>query len=375
MIYSSASNSTSSPLSPLGNGTTYLNSLSHTIRRKWANWGAAEEAEGMRFTIRMSDTTLYYSKLQTPKAKFEEAVGFVSDIHLLRQKSPSLAAATITETIRDDMVDCIFGSNFIERAGLDLDQTKWICEAIFRNETVDVQAQDDEYQAQLESLAKRKLSATDAATHIIRSRNEVVQHARAMQHITNALVTEGQELSEQLIMDMHRILCTDVDHPKYGTKWHDYAGIYRNKVRQPRSGQMGAEANAGSTHFTPSKRVPSAMARLVEETNAAIAKAEEEGSLDPYCLAAKACAEFVMIHPFLDGNGRTCRLILNALLLKYAGIVVPIGENDEEKDEYLQIKRRYSAECEGEGEFAGYVLGKATVKLRTLRDKLRRAVA
>ena len=117
------------------------------------------------------------------------------------------------------------------------------------------------------------------------------------------------------------------------------------------------------------------MARLVEETNAAIAKTEEEGSLDPYCLAAKACAEFVMIHPFLDGNGRTCRLILNALLLKYAGIVVPIGEHEEERDEYLQIKRRYSAECEGEGEFAGYVLGKATVKLRTLRDKLSRAVA
>lgn len=272
---------------------------------------------------------------------------YIGEIHELRVTSPKAAAAAITETIHEDMSQSIFGSNFIERAGLGLDQTKKYCDAIFRGEEVDVSPREDEYQAKLEAFVESKINVADAAHHILRSRNEVIQHARAMQFITNALVMEGQELSEELIKDTHRMLCTGVDHPKYGTPWRSYAGIYRNQVAQPGSGEMGAEVHAGSTCFTPSKRVPDAMARLVRETNAEIKRAEEAGALDPYTLAAKACAEFVMIHPFLDGNGRTCRLILNGLLLKYAGIVVPIGEHDEERKEYLDIKRRYGEECEG----------------------------
>ncbi|KAL8701118.1 MAG: hypothetical protein Q9201_005083 [Fulgogasparrea decipioides] len=362
---------TISPLSPLENSASYAAILSHTIRRKWANWGTVEKGEGMQFTIRMDGNRLWYSKAPTSKAQFEEAMTYVGEIHILRQQSPKLAAEAIAEIIRNDMIDCIFGSNYIERAGLGLDETRRICEAIFREEQIDVTACTPEYEAKLEALVKSKMSAADAAIHILRSRNEVVQHARAMQFITDALVTKGEELSEQLIKDTHRILVTNVDHPKYGTSWRRYGGIYRNKVAQPFTGEMGAEVNAGNTNFTASKRVPTAMARLVEETNSQIRKSEEAGSLDPYCLAAKACAEFVMIHPFLDGNGRTCRLILNALLLKYAGIVVPIGEHDEEREEYLGIKRRYGQDCEGEGEFASFVLGRATMRLKTMRNKLK----
>ncbi|KAL3249929.1 hypothetical protein ABHI18_011411 [Aspergillus niger] len=34
-------------------------------------------------------------------------------------------------------------------------------------------------------------------------------------------------------------------------------------------------------------------------------------------MAAKSCNDFVMIHPFANGNGRMRRLISNAILLKY----------------------------------------------------------
>lgn len=63
-------------------------------------------------------------------------------------------------------------------------------------------------------------------------------------------------------------------------------------------------------------------------------------------------------------------MIPNAILCKYAGIIVPIGEHDEERAEYLGIKKRASAEMEGAGEFATFVLQRATTCLRTLKQKL-----
>lgn len=112
------------------------------------------------------------------------------------------------------------------------------------------------------------------------------------------------------------------------------------------------------------------MANLVARLNADIAEAERTKSLDPYTLAARYRGKFVCVHPFLDGNGRMCRLLLNAILLKYAGVVVPIREHEGERKEYLDIKRRYSGDGEDEGEFAAMVLKRATERLKTIRDKL-----
>ncbi|MBV5323390.1 Fic family protein, partial [bacterium] len=98
--------------------------------------------------------------------------------------------------------------------------------------------------------------------------------------------------------------------------------------------------------------------------------ARDKKSIDPFSLAAKYSMEFVQIHPFRDGNGRMCRIILNAILCRYAGIIVPIGEHDEERDEYLGIKRRASQEMEGHGEYASYVLKRSLTRLRALKKKM-----
>ena len=46
---------------------------------------------------------------------------------------------------------------------------------------------------------------------------------------------------------------------------------------------------------------------------------------------------FVNIHPFIDGNGHTCRLILNSMLLKYGSFLVSIGEQGDDRLTYLNI--------------------------------------
>ena len=70
--------------------------------------------------------------------------------------------------------------------------------------------------------------------------------------------------------------------------------------------------------------------------------AEQAGHVDPYVLAARYCHKFANIHPFADGNDRMCRLILNSLLFKYAGVFCVLGENEQAKDEYLSIAARGS---------------------------------
>jgi Fic family protein len=87
-------------------------------------------------------------------------------------------------------------------------------------------------------------------------------------------------------------------------------------------------------------------------------------------------------HPFLDGNGRVCRLILNAVLLNYAGIVVALGEKEDDRKEYLEITNMVSMDeqiPEDErsekrlANLASYVIKKSMEKMGTLRDTLNKA--
>lgn len=53
---------------------------------------------------------------------------------------------------------------------------------------------------------------------------------------------------------------------------------------------------------------------------------EEAARLHPVLRAVQLHTDFVKIHPFIDGNGRTARLLLNLELLKagYPAIVLPV---------------------------------------------------
>ena len=353
----------------------YRDTLSRTFRRGWANWGQTKTGEqNLHFTIRMSDTRLFYSKGSRPQEQFDEALDYLNEIQKIRHDNPEDTAEIMSECIQEDMKLMIFGSNMIERAGLNLSETTKMVDRVFKRQEVEVGERNNNYSIQLEKCMEAKHSIQEAEENVLRSRWEVIQHAKALWFLTNAFVTEGKPLSEDLIKETHKILCTNVSHPKYGTAWEEYAGIYRNEVRQPGSKEMGAEVHAGGNHFTASQMVPKAMTRFVKELNSKIEEANQSGMLDPFCLAAWACADFVVIHPFLDGNGRTCRIILNAITMKYAGIVVPIGEHDEERSKYLDIKRRYSEDCEGEGEFAEMVLDRGTTRLKAMRDKVKSRV-
>lgn len=101
-----------------------------------------------------------------------------------------------------------------------------------------------------------------------------------------------------------------------------------------------------------------------------IQRAKRNNQLDPFSLAAKYSMEFVQIHPFRDGNGRMCRIILNAILCRFAGVFSPIGEDDEDVKTYIGIKRREGERLHGHGEYAYFVLKKCHTRVREMKKKL-----
>jgi Fic family protein len=260
------------------------------------------------------------------------------------------------------MTRAIYGSNKIENAGLNLSETTKICTHIFAGQDViaeDIIPQSPEYCAQVKLLLKRGVE-NPGLKDVVRARREVIQHAKAMKFLFHRLVTCERPLSELLFCETHKILCEGVTLEN-GDDDENYAGVYRNTT-----------VAAGSTIFTAPSNVPAEMKKLVAGFDDDIQAMYRGKIIDPCYLAADICQDFVMVHPFKDGNGRMCRLIANALLLRYSGWVVAIGETEEDRKAYLRIAVRAGdpeMEEEAKKELAWFIRGKVE-NAGALRGKL-----
>ena len=73
---------------------------------------------------------------------------------------------------------------------------------------------------------------------------------------------------------------------------------------------------------------------------------DKEKELNPIELAAWSHAEFVRIHPFIDGNGRTSRLLMNLYLLRYGYTIVNLkGSNDDKISYYKALEKSHTTHC------------------------------
>lgn len=141
---------------------------------------------------------------------------------------------------------------------------------------------------------------------------EVVNHNKAFSYVKNC-ITEDKPLDENIVKDIHSILMENIL----------VGGIYRNvEVRI-----------TGAKHKPP---VPSEMYYQIKEFFSNI---NSKSDLNPIELAAWTHAEFVKIHPFVDGNGRTSRLIMNYQLMKHD--FLPISVNKEDKLDYFNFLEEY----------------------------------
>ena len=120
---------------------------------------------------------------------------------------------------------------------------------------------------------------------------EATNHAHALDWVKAQIRRKPINLSEKDILHIHDIILKGIDE--------DNAGHYRSvPVRI-----------SGSAVVLPNPRkVPDLMAEFTDWL------AKDQG-LHPVELAAEAHYRLVTIHPFVDGNGRTARLLMNMILL------------------------------------------------------------
>jgi Fic family protein len=64
-----------------------------------------------------------------------------------------------------------------------------------------------------------------------------------------------------------------------------------------------------------------------------------KSQLHPVVLAAEMHERLVTIHPFIDGNGRTSRLIMNLILLNGYTIANIKGDSESRMSHYVSLKR------------------------------------
>lgn len=145
---------------------------------------------------------------------------------------------------------------------------------------------------------------------------ESVNHQKAYRYVKECI---GQNilLDEKIIKEIHAIVMQNII----------VGGVYRSVDVYI----------SGSQHTPPS---PHEMYRQVKDFYADLAWKGKELSLIE--LAAWTHAEFVKIHPFPDGNGRTSRLIMNYQLM--ANGFPPIIIKKENRLDYFNTLETYALE-------------------------------
>ena len=125
----------------------------------------------------------------------------------------------------------------------------------------------------------------------------------------------NEPLSEWQIKSIHQLILKNIDDKN--------AGVYRKT----------------NVIISGADHVPPDALHVESEMQSFISWYQTEGaSLHPVERAARVHADFVKIHPFVDGNGRTSRLLMNLELMKsgFPPVVLPV----ENRLEYYETLDR-----------------------------------
>lgn len=145
------------------------------------------------------------------------------------------------------------------------------------------------------SLQETKLVVAEGLTiggKTMREHLEAINHAEAADFILD-LAARREDLSRRTLLELHALVLKTIDR--------QHAGRYRSvPVRI-----------SGSRHEPPE---PYLLDQLMEDYFRHYE--QQKHTLHPVLLAADMHERLVSIHPFLDGNGRTARLVMNLILLR-----------------------------------------------------------
>lgn len=200
--------------------------------------------------------------------KFNELDKLKSELDALRP----LPAYTIKSLHEQLVLNWTYNSNAIEGNTLTLKETKVVLEGI-------------------------TIGGKSMIEHF-----EAINHKEAI-HYVEDIVNKKEQFSERLIRNIHNLVLKKIDDKN--------AGVYRNQN----------VVISGAEHTPPEHfKVQDEMQFLVDKY--------KKYNLHPIEMAARLHIDFVKIHPFIDGNGRTARLLMNFELMRSGYLPVVIKAKD-----------------------------------------------
>jgi len=124
----------------------------------------------------------------------------------------------------------------------------------------------------------------------IREHFEAINHKKAIDFI-ESIVKEKKKITKEIICKINSLVLDNIEEEK---------GIYRLR-----------KVHIGGASFVPPK--PDLIPKLMDEF---IKWLNENKKMNIADFVALAHEKFVFIHPFIDGNGRAARLLVNLLLMQ-----------------------------------------------------------
>ncbi len=146
------------------------------------------------------------------------------------------------------------------------------------------------------------------------------EHLEAKNHVEALgllyeLVAEKRAITEDDILQLHKIVLEKIDK--------QYAGKYRDR----------AVYIEGVVHVPPpAKNIPKLMRTVMLEAN------NKEQGVKAIISASRLHHLIASIHPFIDGNGRMARLLLNLRLMR-AGFPPTVLRKNERKSYYSSLEK------------------------------------
>jgi Fic family protein len=154
----------------------------------------------------------------------------------------------------------------------------------------------------------------------LREHLEIINHKHAID-LVEALAAGYEPLTEHTIRQIHALILRTINDEE--------AGRYRRvSVRI-----------TGSNYVPPD---PSAVPPLMRDFGLWL-NSQEAQSLHPVEMAALAHFRLVDIHPFVDGNGRTARLLMNLILVRN-GYPLAVIRNEDRSRYYGLLEKAHQGE-------------------------------
>jgi len=139
---------------------------------------------------------------------------------------------------------------------------------------------------------------------------EAINHAQAFDLIQELAGKKRQELASRDILNIHSIILQKIDDSNKGR--------YRN---------VSVRLRGSETILPNALKVPELMHEF-------ILWLQSEIEDNPIKIAVDAHFKLVSIHPFIDGNGRTARLLMNLLLMQVG--FPPAIVRKEDRSDYIK---------------------------------------